>query len=87
MNDGDLRIPRIHSWECQPIYGMYLCFTVVCGKAGRTAGRGSLRTIRPTEGQDLMAVRRGFPALDEKTERQLCNGPSSSARPSASPGP
>ncbi len=23
-----------------------------------------------------MAIRRGYPALDEKAERQLCNGPS-----------
>ncbi len=58
-----------------PIYGMHLCFNVVCGKVGEPQGT-FLRAIRPTEGQALMAVRRGFPVWDEKTERQLCNGPS-----------
>jgi DNA-3-methyladenine glycosylase len=58
-----------------PIYGMYLCFNVVCGQVGEPQGT-FLRALRPTEGQDLMAVRRGFPVLDERTERQLCNGPS-----------
>jgi DNA-3-methyladenine glycosylase len=58
-----------------PIYGMYLCFNVVCGQVGEPQGT-FLRAVRPTEGQDLMAIRRGFSVLDEKSERQLCNGPS-----------
>lgn len=58
-----------------PIYGMYLCFNVVCGKVGEPQGT-FLRAVRPTEGQELMAARRGIPVLDERTVRQLCNGPS-----------
>ncbi|MBI0582604.1 MAG: DNA-3-methyladenine glycosylase [Methanomassiliicoccus sp.] len=58
-----------------PIYGMYLCFNIVCGGKGDPQG-AFFRAVRPTEGVDLMAARRGFPASDERSRRMLCNGPS-----------
>jgi DNA-3-methyladenine glycosylase len=57
-----------------PIYGMYLCFNVVCGGVGEPQGT-FLRAVRPTEGLELMAARRGFP-LDDSSVRRLCSGPS-----------
>jgi DNA-3-methyladenine glycosylase len=58
-----------------PIYGMYLCFNAVCGSVGEPQGT-FIRAVRPTEGLELMAFRRGFTVVDKVTERQLCNGPS-----------
>jgi DNA-3-methyladenine glycosylase len=58
-----------------PIYGMYLCFNVVCGQVGEPQGV-FLRAVRPTEGLALMAARRGVSLLDKRAERQLCSGPS-----------
>ncbi len=51
------------------IYGVHLCFNVVTGAKG--SGEAVLiRALEPLEGIDLMAKRRGRPAL-----RDLCSGP------------
>jgi DNA-3-methyladenine glycosylase len=58
-----------------PIYGMYLCFNVVCGQIGEPQGT-FLRAVRPTEGIELMALRRRMHISGERDLRQLCSGPS-----------
>ncbi len=57
------------------IYGMYLCFNIVCSTEGDPQGV-FVRAVRPLEGVDLMARRRGLEVTNERTRRQLCNGPS-----------
>jgi DNA-3-methyladenine glycosylase len=53
---------------------MYLCFNVVCAEEGEPQGT-FLRAVRPTEGAEIMAKRRGL-ELGPITIQQLCNGPS-----------
>ena len=65
--------PPGHAYIYQ-IYGMHLCFNVVSGREGEPQGT-FIRAVRPAEGLELMATRRGLP-LDDRSVRRLCNGPS-----------
>jgi DNA-3-methyladenine glycosylase len=60
------------------IYGMYHCVNIVTERAG--VGEAVLiRALQPTEGIDLMHLRRQArqkPGAKPITERNLCNGPS-----------
>lgn len=58
-----------------PIYGMYLCFNIVCSTEGDPQGV-FVRAARPTGGVELMARRRGIKLTDERSARRLCSGPS-----------
>ncbi|TAH16427.1 MAG: DNA-3-methyladenine glycosylase [Runella slithyformis] len=57
------------------IYGMYHCINVVTADEG--VGEAVLiRALEPTEGLDLMHLRRAQKQPDRKfSERELCNGP------------
>lgn len=57
------------------IYGIYLCLNIVCSVEGDPQGV-FVRAVRPMEGIDLMARRRGLDARDERSRTRLCNGPS-----------
>ncbi len=66
--------PPCHAYV-YPIYGKYLCFNIVCSTEGDPQGV-FVRAVRPIDGVDLMARRRGMEAGDERTRRRLCSGPS-----------
>jgi DNA-3-methyladenine glycosylase len=66
--------PPCHAYV-YPIYGVYLCLNIVCSREGDPQGV-FLRAVRPTEGLELMARRRGLSVVDERSRRMLCNGPS-----------
>jgi DNA-3-methyladenine glycosylase len=65
--------PPCHAYV-YPIYGIYQCFNIVCSGEGDPQGV-FVRAVRPDRGLELMASRRGID-LDERSRRQLCNGPS-----------
>ncbi len=72
--NGTLWGPPCHAYV-YPIYGMYLCFNIVCSVVGDPQGV-FIRAVRPTRGLELMARRRGIDIADERSRRRLCNGPS-----------
>ncbi|MDW5564264.1 MAG: DNA-3-methyladenine glycosylase [Methanomassiliicoccus sp.] len=66
--------PSCHAY-IYSIYGKYLCFNITCSREGDPQGV-FVRAVRPIDGVDLMAHRRGLEVTDERSLRQLCNGPS-----------
>jgi DNA-3-methyladenine glycosylase len=66
--------PPAHAY-IYPIYGLYHCLNVVCGPPG-TPEAVLLRALRPTQGLEMMASRRGISLREGLDRRKLCSGPS-----------